>query len=398
MFDFSLLSEPGRPRAGRMTTRHGVVDTPVFMPVGTRGTVKSLTGEDLRRAGAQIILGNTYHLYLKPGCEVIEKFAGLHRFMHWDGPILTDSGGFQVFSLAALSQVNDDGAAFRSHIDGSAHLLTPEKAVEIQVCLDSDIIMCLDQCLRYPADRQQASSALDLTTRWAARCRQRWTERSDAAHALFGIVQGGMYPDLRREAVERLVDIGFEGYAIGGLSVGEPKEIMMEIAAATLPLLPADRPRYVMGVGTPEDLVEMVALGADMFDCVMPTRNARNGQLFTESGTINIANARYREDTQPVDPACDCPTCRHYSRAYLRHLYTTRELLSYRLNTLHNIHHYLSLAAGMRRAVRDGRFESFREAFYRKRGQRPPQWGHAAASRTDSSAVSNHHFIPEEET
>jgi queuine tRNA-ribosyltransferase len=385
MFEFKLLSDPapGGPRAGRLITRHGVVRTPVFMPVGTRGTVKALAADDLRGAGAQIILGNTYHLYLKPGCEVIGKFGGLHHFMQWDGPILTDSGGFQIFSLAALSRITEEGASFRSHIDGSLHLLTPEKAVDIQVCLDSDIIMCLDQCLRYPADRRQAAEALALTSSWAARCRQAWLERSDSAHALFGIVQGGMFPDLRREAVERLMEIGFSGYALGGLSVGEPKELMMETAAATLPLMPTERPRYVMGVGTPEDLVELVAMGADMFDCVMPTRNARNGQLFTETGTLNIANSKFREDTRPVDPGCGCPVCRRYSRAYLRHLYTARELLAYRLNTLHNIHYYLSLAEGMRRAVLDGRFDRFREAFYLKRGQRPPRWGDAAPPQTD---------------
>jgi queuine tRNA-ribosyltransferase len=344
------------------------------MPVGTRATVKSLTPGDLRKAGAQIILGNTYHLYLRPGCEVIERFSGLHRFMNWDGPILTDSGGFQVFSLAALSRITDEGVTFRSHIDGSAHLLTPEKAVDIQICLDSDIIMCLDQCLRYPADREQAREALELTTRWAARCRRTWEERSDTAHALFGIVQGGMYPDLRQASIEQLVEIGFAGYALGGLSVGEPKELMMSTAAAALPLLPVERPRYVMGVGTPEDLVELVAMGADMFDCVMPTRNARNGQLFTATGTINIANAKYRDDIRPPDPACDCDTCRNYSRAYLRHLYTTRELLSYRLNSLHNIHYYTSLAASMRQAILAGEFDIFRKAFYTKRGQRPPDW------------------------
>ncbi len=380
MLDFTLLSDPapGGARAGRLGTRHGVVHTPVFMPVGTLGSVKALSPEDLCEAGAQIILGNTYHLYLRPGCEVVACFSGLHRFMNWQGPILTDSGGFQVFSLAALSTVTDEGAAFRSHIDGSAHLLDPEKAVEIQVCLDSDIIMCLDQCIRHPAGRDEAAAAMERTVRWAARSKQAWEARSDPEHLLFGIVQGGMYPDLRRESVERLVEIGFDGYALGGLSVGEPKETMMEVAARTLPLLPGDRPRYVMGVGTPEDLVELVALGADMFDCVMPTRNARNGQLFTEGGTLNIANAAFRRDTRPVDPACACPVCRHYSRAYLRHLYTSRELLAYRLNTLHNVHHYTSLAADMRRAILDGAFGSFRESFYARRGQRPPCWAEGA--------------------
>jgi queuine tRNA-ribosyltransferase len=375
MPEFNLVADPGPsgPRAGVLATRHGEVPTPVFMPVGTRGSVKSLSPEDLRGAGARIILGNTYHLYLRPGCDVIAKFSGLHRFMHWDGPILTDSGGFQVFSLAALSTVSDEGAAFRSHIDGSAHLLTPEKAIEIQVCLDSDVVMCLDRCLRFPAGRDEAGDALELTTRWAKRCKQSWQKRPDPAHLLFGIVQGGMYPDLRQISTEQLVEIGFDGYALGGLSVGEPKALMMETAAFTLPLLPRDRPRYVMGVGTPEDLVELVAMGADMFDCVMPTRNARNGQLFTQHGTLNIANAAFRSDPRPLDADCACDTCRNYSRAYLRHLYTSRELLAYRLNTLHNIHYYTSLAAGMREAILDGEFGRFREAFYKKREQHPPR-------------------------
>jgi queuine tRNA-ribosyltransferase len=343
------------------------VETPVFMPVGTLGTVKSLTPEELADAGTRILLGNTYHLYLRPGREVIRGFGGLHRFMNWSGPILTDSGGFQIFSLADLMSLDDAGATFRSHIDGSRHLLSPETAVDIQVDLDSDILMCLDQCLPYPATRRQVRDALERTTRWAARCRGAWSERARDGTALFGIVQGGMFPDLREASAAALTAMDFPGYALGGLSVGEPTEQMLETAAHSLPLLPDDRPRYVMGVGTPENLVDLVGLGADMFDCVLPTRNARNGQLFTEEGPINIGNARFRDDPEPVDPACGCYTCRHYSRAYLHHLHRSRELLSYRLNTLHNIHYYLDLMRQMREAIRTDAFEAFRREFYGKR-------------------------------
>lgn len=371
-FHVSFTSSTTRARAAVLKTAHGSVDTPVFMPVGTLASVKSLTPEDLVAAGARIILGNTYHLYLRPGCEVIEHFGGLHGFMHWDRPILTDSGGFQVFSLAKLSKLSEEGYAFQSHIDGSRHLLTPEKAVDIQLCLNSDILMCLDQCAAYPATRQEIRQALDLTTRWAERSRQAWMDRtgldrSAVGNTLFGIVQGGMFSDLRQKAVELLLGIDFPGYAIGGLSVGEPKNLMLEMADYTLSLLPNNRPRYVMGVGTPEDLVEMVAMGADMFDCVMPTRNARNGQLFTSSGALNIANARFRDDTAPVDPSCTCYTCRNYSRAYLRHLYKSRELLAYRLNTLHNIHYYTSLVSTMRRAIQSDEWDDFRNRFYETR-------------------------------
>jgi len=337
------------------------------MPVGTQATVKAMTPEELDAAGAQIILGNTYHLYLRPGCDVIGRFDGLHRFMHWDKPILTDSGGFQVFSLAKLRKLAEEGYAFQSHIDGSRHLLTPEKSMEVQICLDSDIIMCLDQCLEHPAAREQAADALALTTRWAQRCKTFWQAQTDCRNHLFGIVQGGMFADLRARSAAEIAAIGFPGYAVGGLSVGEPKELMMEMAAHTLPLLPTDSPRYIMGVGTPEDLVELVALGADMFDCVMPTRNARNGQLFTERGNINICNARYREEEQPPDPDCGCYTCRHYSLAYLRHLYTAREILAYRLNTIHNIHYYVNLVKQMRAAILAETFENFKKDFYRKR-------------------------------
>ena len=367
MIDFKLLSQSGNARAGIFETTHGNIETPVFMPVGTQATVKALSPEELKEAGAQIILGNTYHLYLRPGCEIIGRFDGLHRFMHWDKPILTDSGGFQVFSLAKLRKLTEEGYNFQSHIDGSRHLLTPEKSIEVQVCLDSDIIMCLDQCLEHPATHEQAVAALELTTRWAQRCKAFWQEHTDCRNSLFGIVQGGMFTDLRARSAQEIADIGFPGYAIGGLSVGEPKELMMEMAAHTLPLLPENRPRYIMGVGTPEDLVELVSMGADMFDCVMPTRNARNGQLFTEWGTINISNARFRKDDRPPDSNCGCYTCRHYSLAYLRHLYTAREILAYRLNTIHNIHYYINLVKEMRTAILEGEFDRFRKAFYSKR-------------------------------
>ncbi len=361
---FQIEATSGRARLGALTTRRGVVRTPAFMPVGTAGSVKSLSPEELTQIGAQIILGNTYHLYLRPGCEVIDRFGGLHDFMNWQGPILTDSGGFQVFSLAKLFKITEEGATFQSHIDGSSHLLTPERSMEIQRSLGSDIVMCLDQCIQYPADRQTAAAALERTTAWARRCRQHRDEKGPDGSLLFGIAQGGMYPDLRAESSAGLIDIGFDGYAVGGLSVGEPKEMMLEMADAALPMLPEDAPRYVMGVGAPADLVELAGMGADMFDCVMPTRNARNGQLFTRFGPVNIANARFRQDTGPLDPECGCYACRNYSRAYLRHLYTSRELLSYRLNTIHNLYYYLRLMTDMRGAIAEGRFDTFKKDFY----------------------------------
>ncbi|MFZ1200564.1 MAG: tRNA guanosine(34) transglycosylase Tgt [Desulfobacterales bacterium] len=372
MFDFKINSRcpETRARTGIIQTAHGAVKTPVFMPVGTQGTVKALSPEELVHCGAQIILGNTYHLYLRPGCDVIGRFGGLHRFMNWKKPILTDSGGFQVFSLARLSKVSEQGVAFQSHIDGSSHLLSPEKSVAIQVCLDSDIIMSLDQCIAYPAERDAAEQALALTARWAARCKDAWRSDTDGHQALFGIVQGGMFRQLRARSADLTAEIGFDGYAVGGLSVGEPKEQMLEMADHTLPRLPESRPKYIMGVGTPEDLVELVALGADMFDCVLPTRNARNGQMFTAAGVLNITNARYRTDTAPPDPDCICYTCRHFSRAYLRHLYVARELLAYRLNTIHNVHYFVHLAHDMRTAIAEGRFTSFRTEFYRRRSEK----------------------------
>ncbi len=371
MFEFQITakSNGSKARSGCFKTLHGTVETPVFMPVGTLGTVKSISPEELLDAGAGILLGNTYHLYLRPGCHVIDRFPGLHKFMHWDRPILTDSGGFQVFSLAKLSKIAEKGVEFQSHIDGSSHTLTPEKAVEIQICLGSDIIMCLDVCIKHPSDRDETLKALELTTRWAERCKHTWESNTKKENALFGIVQGGMYNDLRKQSAESIRRIGFSGYAIGGLSVGEPKKIMLEIAGNTLPMLPDEKPKYIMGVGTPEDLVDLVALGADMFDCVMPTRNARNGQLFTKFGTMNISNAKYREDTDPVEPGCGCYTCRNYSRAYLRHLYMSRELFAYRLNTIHNIHYYVGLMQNVRDAIHKDEFELFRKEFYKKRGK-----------------------------
>ncbi len=366
-FDLTAKCSSTRARAGVMTTSRGQVHTPIFMPVGTLGTVKSLTPEDLTACGAEIILGNTYHLYLRPGLSVIESFGGLHRFMGWDRPVLTDSGGFQIFSLAGLAKISDEGAQFQSHIDGSRHRITPEKSVDIQRALGSDIVMCLDQCIAYPAGQAETEAALMRTSLWARRCKLHWEKIEAGDSALFGIVQGGMSAPLRRKSAQDLMEADFPGYAVGGLSVGEPKELMLEMADLTLPLLPLGRPRYVMGVGTPEDLVEMVAMGADMFDCVLPTRNARNGQLFTNAGAINIANARFKIDTGPADETCTCYTCRNFSRAYLRHLYMAKELLSYRLNTLHNVHYFLSLARKMREAIIEDRFESFRKEFYRMR-------------------------------
>lgn len=369
-FELIGKSTENSARAGVLETLHGTIKTPVFMPVGTLGSVKALSVEDIKDCNAQIILGNTYHLYLRPGCDVIDLFGGLHRFMNWNGPILTDSGGFQFFSLAQLTKTTEEGVSFQSHIDGSRHMFTPEKAVEVQQCLDSDIMMCLDECLAYPATWAAAEKSMELTTRWAARCKAEWLEKTGGKNALFGIVQGGMYKDLRQRSAEDLGALDFPGYAIGGLSVGEPKEMMYDMAAHTLPLLPANKPRYVMGVGTPEDLVELTGMGTDMFDCVMPSRNARNGKLFTEKGAINIANACHRTDTRPLDEDCSCYTCKSYSRAYLRHLYKANELLAYRLNTIHNIHYYCNLMADMRQAIIDDRFESFKKEFYEKRTEK----------------------------
>ena len=334
------------------------------MPVGTQATVKAMTPDELRLVGAQIILGNTYHLYIRPGHELVRRMGGLHRFMAWDGPILTDSGGFQVFSLGELRKITEEGVRFQSHLDGSYHLITPESSIAIQEALGGDIIMCFDECPPSPGDFAYVRRSLEMTSRWARRCKEA-RQRED--QALFGIVQGGIFPELRRQSAEELRSIGFDGYALGGVSVGEEKERMIEVLEFSAPLFPADQPRYVMGIGTPEDLIEGINFGYDMFDCVMPTRNARNGMLFTSFGRLNIKRSEYSEDSGPIDPECGCYVCRTYSRAYLRHLFRAGEILSARLNTWHNLHYYLSLMGEARRAIAEGRFASFRREFYAKR-------------------------------
>ena len=360
---FELLGTDGAARRGRLTTAHGAVDTPVFMPVGTQATVKALTPEDLEAAGARIVLGNTYHLLIRPGHELVRDLGGLHRFMGWPGAILTDSGGFQVWSLAKLRKITEDGVEFRAPLDGATRFLSPELAIAIQRALGSDIAMVLDECLAYPATHQAAERSLALTLRWAERCR--------AAHAglageqaLFGIVQGGTDRELRLRAAAATVALGFDGYAIGGMAVGEPKPQMYALTELVAGALPVDRPRYLMGVGKPEDLVECVARGVDMFDCVLPTRNARNGQAFTSEGPLTIKQARWTRDAAPLDPGCRCYTCRSFSRAYLRHLFVAEELLAYRLLTLHNVHFYVGLMTAMREAIAAGAFEALRARFY----------------------------------
>ena len=353
---FELLATDGAARRTRLTLAHGVLDTPAFMPVGTYGTVKAMRPTDLKDIGAQIVLGNTFHLWLRPGLEVIEAHGGLHRFMGWDGPILTDSGGFQVFSLNELRKISEEGVKFRSPVNGDPCFLSPEESMRIQRVLNSDIVMIFDECTPYPADVQQAAESMQLSLRWAERSKQ---AHGDNPNALFGIVQGGMYPELRLQSLQGLEKIGFDGFAIGGLSVGEPKEEMRKILNYTAPLLPQDKPRYLMGVGTPEDLVEAVVAGMDMFDCVMPTRNARNGHLFTRHGDIRIRNSRYRHETAPLDADCSCYTCRNFSRAYLHHLDKSQEILGATLNTLHNLHYYQELMRGLRDAIAAGRLSTF---------------------------------------
>ncbi|MEY3807564.1 MAG: tRNA-guanine(34) transglycosylase [Pseudomonadota bacterium] len=367
--EFKLINTDGHARRGQLTFARGVIETPIFMPVGTYGTVKSLTPDELTGIGAQIILGNTFHLMLRPGTEVIKAHGDLHDFMHWDKPILTDSGGFQVFSLGALRKISEQGVTFKSPINGSAIFMGPEESMRVQRDLGSDIVMIFDECTPYPATVQEAADSMRLSLRWAL--------RSKAAHegnasALFGIVQGGMYEHLRQESIAGLVDIGFDGYAIGGLSVGEPKEEMMATLDGLHSSLPADKPRYLMGVGTPEDLVEAVRRGIDMFDCVMPTRNARNGHLFTRFGVVKIRNSQYEFDTGPLDEACACYTCRNYSRAYLRHLDKCKEMLGSRLNTLHNLYYYLELMQGLRDAIQKQELDVFVQQFYQQRGKAVP--------------------------
>ena len=361
---FSVSATSGAARRGQLTLAHGTVETPAFMPVGTYGTVKAMSPLELKEIGAQIVLGNTFHLWLRPGLEVIEAHGGLHRFMGWDGPILTDSGGFQVFSLGALRKIAEEGVKFQSPVNGDKCFLSPEESMRIQRVLNADIVMIFDECTPYPADEKTAGESMRLSLRWA--------ERSRCAHegnsnALFGIVQGGMHEGLRDESLRGLINIGFDGYAIGGLSVGEPKEDMQRVLAHTAPQLPHDKPRYLMGVGTPEDLVNAVGQGIDMFDCVMPTRNARNGMLFTRHGNIKIKNAQYRLDMRPLDEQCGCYTCRNFTRAYLHHLHRINEILGARLNTIHNLHYYQELMHEMRSAIVAQRFNDFVAAFSQAR-------------------------------
>lgn len=359
---FQVTATSGRARRGCLEFPRGTVETPTFMPVGTYGTVKAVTPEELRALGAEILLGNTFHLMLRPGTEVIEAHGGLHGFMGWDGPILTDSGGFQVWSLAERREISEEGVWFNSPVDGARVFLGPEESMAIQRSLDADVVMIFDECTPYPAEENQARESMALSLRWAERSR-RAHEGNDAA--LFGIVQGGMYPALRGESAARLIDIGFDGYAIGGLSVGEPRAIRELVLEATLPALPAERPRYLMGVGKPADIVDAVGMGVDMFDCVIPTRNARNAHLFTSNGVIRLRNSRFRNDTRPVDERCACYTCRHYSRAYLAHLDRCNEILGPRLNTIHNLHYYQQLMGDIRRAIESGQFEAFAKRFPR---------------------------------
>lgn len=359
---YKLEQTDGAARAGTLHTQHGNIQTPMFMPVGTAATVKGLTPEELKQAGAGIILGNAYHLYIRPGHKLIEELGGLHQFMRWDGAILTDSGGFQVMSLSELRKVTADGVEFSSHLDGSRHFISPETSMEIQRALGSDIVMAFDECVKHPATRDEVRASMELTAKWERRSR---AYELKPHQGLFGILQGGMYPDLRKEHFQMIQDIDFEGWAIGGLSVGEPPELMYELLDASVPLLPKEKVRYLMGVGTPQDLVEGVARGVDIFDCVMPTRNARNGTLFTSKGKLHIKNARFLRDQAPLDENCSCYTCRNYSRAYLRHLFVSGEMLGGRLNTIHNVHFYVNMMRQMRVAIQEKRFDEFRRAFYK---------------------------------
>jgi queuine tRNA-ribosyltransferase len=361
---FKVKAVDGLARRGELELNHGTVQTPAFMPVGTYGTVKAMSPKELEEEGAQIVLGNTFHLWLRPGLAVVEKHGGLHRFMGWKRPILTDSGGFQVFSLGDLRKISEEGVAFQSPINGDKLFLTPEEAMRIQRVLDSDIVMVFDECTGYPATPDEAGASMRLSLRWAKRSK---AAHGDSPNAVFGIVQGGMHEALRDESLAGLTQIGFDGYAIGGVSVGEPKEDMARIVAHTAPRLPADAPRYLMGVGTPEDIVAAVTQGIDMFDCVMPTRNARNGWLFTRFGDIKIKNARHREDPRPLDARCACYTCRNFSRAYLHHLHRTQEILGARLNTIHNLFYYQELMAGLREAIEGSALAAFRSRFQSER-------------------------------
>ncbi len=366
-----------RARRGTVHLNHGDVQTPAFMPVGTYGTVKGMLPRDIEAIGADIILGNTFHLWLRPGTDIIDKFGGLHKFMHWDKPILTDSGGFQVFSLGAMRKITEEGVHFKSPIDGAKVFLSPEKSMQIQYSLNSDIVMQFDECTPYPATHDEAKKSLELSLRWGQRCLDEH-KALGSTNALFGIVQGSMYPDLRQQSLKGLLEIGFDGYAIGGLSVGEPKDEMMDVLDYLPDDMPADKPRYLMGVGKPEDLVEGVRRGVDMFDCVMPTRNARNGHYFVtgdanNAGVVRIRNSQYREDIGSLDPECDCYTCQNFSRAYLYHLNKCKEMLGAQLATIHNLRYYQRLMAGIRQAIEEDTFDAFVSEFYSKRGQDVPE-------------------------
>ncbi|BEP29128.1 tRNA guanosine(34) transglycosylase Tgt [Helicovermis profundi] len=367
-FEFELIKtcKQSGARLGRFHTPHGVIETPIFMPVGTKATVKAMLPEELKEIKAQIILSNTYHLFLRPGNELIKKAGGLHKFMNWDGPILTDSGGFQVFSLGPLRKITEEGVHFRSHIDGSKLFISPEIAVEIQNDLGSDIMMAFDECAPYPADEEYVKNSLERTTRWAKRCKE--AHKNTENQALFGIIQGGMYEELRRQSAKEITDLDFPGYAIGGLSVGESKKLMYEVLNYTTPLMPENKPRYLMGVGSPDDLIEGVIRGVDMFDCVLPTRIARNGTAMTSRGQVVIKNAKHREDFTPLDPECDCYTCRNYTKAYLRHLFKENEILSARLLTYHNLHFLLKLMEDVRESILNDRLLDFRKEFFSKYG------------------------------
>ena len=368
MLHFQLHKTSGNARRSTLTLNHGTIETPTFMPVGTYGSVKAMSPLELNEIGAQIILGNTFHLWLRPGLDIVSSFGGLHKFIGWDKPILTDSGGFQVFSLGDLRKITEDGVTFKSPINGDKLFLSPEISMQIQTVLNSDIVMSFDECTPYPADHQTAAESMRMSMRWAQRGRRAFNDYENP-NALFGIIQGGMFEDLRRESLAALQDIGFDGYAIGGLSVGEPKEEMERVLDFMQPMLPADKPHYLMGVGTPEDLVYGVSRGIDMFDCVMPTRNARNGWIFTRYGDVKIKNARYKNDTRPLDEDCGCYACRHFSRAYLHHLHRSGEILGARLNTVHNLYYYQELMADMRRAIDEDRFPAFVADFHAKRGR-----------------------------
>ncbi len=354
---FEVLARDGAARVGRLTTAHGAIETPVFMPVGTAATVKAMTPDMVAATGARIVLGNTYHLMLRPGAERIAALGGLHRFMNWPYAILTDSGGFQVMSLAALRKITEDGVAFRSHLDGSAHLLTPERSIQIQHLLGADFTMALDECTPFPAERGAVETSMELSMRWAERSRAAFVERP--GHGIFGIVQGGVHPDLRQRSAARLIDIGFDGYAVGGLAIGEGQATTFAVLDATVPALPADRPRYLMGVGKPADIVGAVRRGIDMFDCVVPTRSGRTGQAFTRQGALNLRNARHADDPAPLDPECRCPACTGFSRAYLHHLTKSGEILASMLLTAHNLTYYADLTAMLRAAIREGRLAEF---------------------------------------